>query len=242
MFQSPTSAICAVGIVGQPPARRVTKRGKPFQLVDVVRGADEPAVGHVQAPYPHAVARRAERPCLRRGFHVGLVAPRGLAVETHLDVVEADPRRDRHAVPLVEPAVHDVIAERDERHGGELVVGALGLLHGQHVDVGALQPVGDAVDPGADRVDVPRGEPHGLQATGVDVARAVVNGKAHRLVQPCGRGVVGEHLHVGARRTPLGRPRPATPRTVRAQGRAAAPPRRRAPPTAPPSACRRATP
>jgi hypothetical protein len=34
--------------------------------------------------------------------------------------------------------VDDVIADRDERHRRELVVGALGFLHGQHVDLGAL--------------------------------------------------------------------------------------------------------
>ena len=44
-------------------------------------------------------------------------------------------------------------------------------------------------------------EGHSLgQATGVDVSRAVVNGKAHRLVQRDRRGVVGEHLRVGAAR------------------------------------------
>src|SRR5690606_4418210 len=63
-------------------------------------------------------------------------------------------------VPLVEAAVHDLVAERRERHGRELVVGALGLLHRQNVDVGALQPNGDAVDPGADRIDVPGSQAH----------------------------------------------------------------------------------
>ena len=95
---------------------------------------------------------------LRGRGHLGLAAPGGLAVEADLDVVEADPRGDRHAVPLVEADVGDLVAQRRERHGGELGVGALGLLHGQHVDVGAGQPVDDAVHPGADRVDVPGGQ------------------------------------------------------------------------------------
>ncbi len=165
MFQSPTRAICADGSSAEPFAGGITQRGKPFQLVRVVRRVDGAAVGHIEAPHPHPVARRPERSRLRRGFDLGLVAPRRLALEADLHVVDADPRGDGHPVPLVESAVHHVVAGGEKRHGGELVVGALGLLHGQDVDVGALQPVVDTVDPRADRVDVPRGQPHGLEPT-----------------------------------------------------------------------------
>ena len=54
----------------------------------------------------------------------------------------------------------DLVAERLEPVVGELVVARLGLLQGEHVDVAALQQGLDAVDAGADGVDVPGGDAH----------------------------------------------------------------------------------
>ena len=233
MFQSPTSAICARRIVGQPLVRRIPQRGKPFQLVSVVRRIDGAAVGHVQAPHPHPAAGRAQRPGLRRRFDLRPVTPRRLTLEADLLVVDADPRRDRHTVPLVEPAVHHLVADRGERHGGELVVGALGLLHGQHVDVGALQPVRDPVDAGADRVHVPGGQPHALQPTSVEVADPVLGGETHRLVERDRRRRCRPEpaRRRGSRRGR--RPRPAAPSRAPGHGHGDAGPRPPAPPTGP---------
>src|SRR5438874_893722 len=120
--------------------------------------ADKPTVGHIQAPYPYAVAGRTERPRFRRGFDLRFVAPRGLALETDLHIFDSDPRRDRDTVPLVEPAVHDLVTGRQKWHRRELILAAFGLLHGQDVYVGPLEPVGYPVDAGAARVHVPRGD------------------------------------------------------------------------------------
>ena len=54
----------------------------------------------------------------------------------------------------------DLVAEGLSRSVGELVVLGLGLLDGEHVDVAALQPGLDAVDAGADGVDVPGRDAH----------------------------------------------------------------------------------
>ena len=103
MFQSPTRAIGARRIVLEPACGGIPQRGKPIQLVGVVRILQGAAVGHVQAPHPHAAAGRAQRAGLGgRGSSSGLLLQVGWPVEADLDVVQADPRRDRHAVPLVE--------------------------------------------------------------------------------------------------------------------------------------------
>ena len=100
------------------------------------------------------------------GLLFGLAAPGRLAFEPDLDIVESDPGRDGHAIPLVEPDVGDLVAQGRERHHRELRVGALGFLHGQHVDIGSLQPVDHAVRAGSDRVDVPGGQAHGVRGYG----------------------------------------------------------------------------
>ena len=242
MFQSPTSAICARWIVGQPFVRGIPQRSKPFQLVSVVRRIHGAAVGHVQAPHPHPAAGRAQRPGLRRRFDLRLVTPRRLTLEADLLVIDAHPRRDRHTVPLVEPAVHHLVADRGERHGGELVVGALGLLHRQHVDVGALQPVRDPVDAGADGVHVPGGQPHALQPTSVEVALPVLNAQNPSTRRADRGGIVDQNLHVGTGRAALGAPgqqrRAQRPRHDRGD----ADPRSPAPPRGPPSGHRRVRP
>ena len=57
--------------------------------------------------------------------------------------------------------VGHLVAEVLEPVVGELVLAGLGLLEGEDVDVAADEPVGHAVDPGADGVDVPGGDAHG---------------------------------------------------------------------------------
>jgi len=56
--------------------------------------------------------------------------------------------------------VGNLVAECLEAVVGELLLGGLGLLDGQHVDVSTLEPGLDAVDPGADGVDVPGRDAH----------------------------------------------------------------------------------
>jgi hypothetical protein len=80
-------------------------------------------------------------------------------------VGELLPARDRDTVPLRVPVVGDLVAERGEPLGRELVVLALGLLQGQDVDVAALQPADDAVDPRASGVHVPGSQTHAKNRT-----------------------------------------------------------------------------
>ena len=51
--------------------------------------------------------------------------------------------------------MHHFVAELEERQRRELLIRALGFLHCEHVDLGALQPIEYAVQPGANRVHVP---------------------------------------------------------------------------------------
>ena len=145
-----------VGVVGQPATPGDGERVEPGQLVAEVRVVERTAVGHVERPHAYAVAERPDGAGLGRG---GL-APAGHPVEADPDVIEADPRDDRDAVPLVEPVVGHLVAERLEALERELVSARLGLLDGEHVDVAALEPGGDPVDAGSDGVDVPGGDAH----------------------------------------------------------------------------------
>jgi hypothetical protein len=55
----------------------------------------------------------------------------------------------------------DLVPECRKRGGGELLGLALDLLHGEHVHLGALKPIGHPVDAGPYRVHIPGGEAHG---------------------------------------------------------------------------------
>ncbi|GMA87305.1 hypothetical protein GCM10025868_25550 [Angustibacter aerolatus] len=126
-----------------------------------MRVVEAAAVRHVQAPHPHPAAGGADGPRLR----LDRLTPARLPREADLHVVQPDPRDDRDAVPLREAHVRHLVPQADERHVGELVVTALGLLHGQHVDVGAFEPGGDPVDASTDRVHVPGGDAHAVERT-----------------------------------------------------------------------------
>ena len=76
-------------------------------------------------------------------------------------------------------AVHgQLVARRLEGPSGELVRPALGLLQGQDVDVLPLQEGDDAVDSGADGVDVPCCQAHTGRVPGP--RRAPGSGRAGR--------------------------------------------------------------
>ena len=139
----------------------------------------------------------------------------GLAVEADLDVLEADPAEHRHAVPLVEAGDRDLVAEGLQAHQRQLVLAGLGLLQGQHVDVVALEQRLDAVDPGAQRVDVPGGDPHPVTlvsraATGVQPSHGTHAGpQGPHPVRPLGSrpwrsSASGSPPRPGRTPTPLG--------------------------------------
>src|SRR5581483_5673718 len=137
-------------------ARRVQAAPKtlePLELGEVVLAVDLPAVGHVDARRPHALACRPEK--ARLGDLV-----LGLVGEAGDDVVEADAAEDRHTVPLPLSAVRRLVAEGGERHRREVGVGQLGLLQAQHVGLGVAEPLLDARHALVQRVDVPGRDPH----------------------------------------------------------------------------------
>ena len=80
--------------------------------------------------------------------------------ETDRDVLQADSGHDSHAVPLIESVHRDLVAGGRELQCRELIIAALGLLEQQHVQVVALEQADDAVDTGADGVDVPGRDTH----------------------------------------------------------------------------------
>ena len=145
-----------LGVVGEPAATGRREGLEPAQLVAEVRVVERAAVGHVERPHAYAVAERADGAGLgRRGL-----TPARHAVEADADVVEADARGDGDAVPLAQAVVGHLVAEGLEAVERELVLAGLGLLDREHVDVGAFEPGGDAVDAGPDGVDVPGGDAH----------------------------------------------------------------------------------
>ena len=77
-----------------------------------------------------------------------------------MHIVDADPTGDRNAVPVVDAVVNDVVARLGEGIERKVVVTALGFLQEHHVGRPVGRPRNDLIDPGADRVDVPRGDPH----------------------------------------------------------------------------------
>ena len=78
-----------------------------------------------------------------------------------------------------------------------------------------------------------------LKGVGSYIARAVVEGKAHRLEKRCGGGVVVKHLCVGAVRAVIGTPRQQCGAQGSCVAAAALIRRRPAKPTSPPNGCRR---
>ena len=156
MFQSPRRAICASGSSASQLPAGPGQGVEPAQLVAEVRVVERAAVGHVERPHAYAVAEGPDG----AGLRCRRLAPAGHAVEADLDVVEADARGDGDAVPLAEAVMGHLVAEGLEPLERELVLAGLGLLDREDVDVTALEPGGDAVDAGADGVDVPGGDAH----------------------------------------------------------------------------------
>ena len=68
--------------------------------------------------------------------------------------------REGDAVPLVEPVNLEVVAGLLKELDRKLLWLALDLLHREHVDVFAHEPVDDAGGSGANGVDVPGGNAH----------------------------------------------------------------------------------
>ena len=99
---------------------------------------ERPAVGHVKAPHADAAAPRADRPCL--DFRLGaFFAEGGLALEADGHLPDSHARKNRHAVPLVEPVGGDFVSGGFELGGGELVGAALRLLQQEDVEVPTVE-------------------------------------------------------------------------------------------------------
>ena len=143
-------------VAPQPLIGVISQCRKPIQLVTEVRVFNGAAIGNIEAPQPNTAAGRTQRPGL------GFTPEHRLIVETDRNVVDAHPGGDGHPVPLVVSAVRHFVTGAQERHQWELFVGALGLLHGEHVDIGACHPVDHPLRAGPDRVDVPGGDSHRL--------------------------------------------------------------------------------
>ena len=131
-----------------------------------MRVADLAAVGDVDAVDAHAAARRRDVAGLRELLDLLVLGEPRLAGEARDHVVEADAGNDGHAVPLVEAVVGDPVAELLEARRGELMVAALGLLHGQDVDVVALEQPGHPLETGAGGIDVPDANTHAATVPG----------------------------------------------------------------------------
>src|SRR5690606_28980807 len=142
-----------LGCLAQPP--------QPVQLVDVVRVGEPTPAGHVGAPQSHVVDRDAEGAGLERlvGSLLALQEA-GLDREGGLAIRHREAAREGDAVPLVEAVRDDLVTGLLEGGDGELLRLALDLLHAQHVDVFAHEPVDDSAVSGADGVDVPGGDTH----------------------------------------------------------------------------------
>ena len=177
-------------VLGQPAGSRRPQGLEPLELVLQVRVGQRAAVGHVQAPHPHAAAGGAERPRLGRRVQPLLRRPGRHAREADLDVLDAHPGQDRDPVPLRVADVGDLVPDRVEHHLGELVVPALGLLQRDDVDVAALQPGRHPVGSAADGVHVPGRQAHcdivGLAHRQSRAGASIRPGLAPRRGPPCG--------------------------------------------------------
>lgn len=117
----------------------------------VIQGA---AVGNVQAPHLHSAARRTDG----TGFLDGVLAgfsEDGLVNKGAFDVVEPYSGGDRNAVPLADTEVGHFVTHAFEELPWEVVVLALGFLHGEDVAVTALQPSLHTVGTSAERIYIP---------------------------------------------------------------------------------------
>ena len=109
----------------------------------------------------------------------------------------------------------DVVAGVFELLERELLGLALDLLHRQHVDALAHREVDDPVDPGADGVDVPGGQTHGIKPTATPPTRAV---HRRRRAPQGGRGSSpGSAQSPANARRPRPRVRSGSPRSLERQ-------------------------
>src|SRR4029079_17589028 len=83
-------------------------------------------------------------------------------------------REDGHAVVGLLPEDLALIPQAGEDVEGEAVVRGLDLLETEHVRPLALRPGGDPLDAGADRIDVPGGDPHGWPPSTSSIRAATV--------------------------------------------------------------------
>ena len=169
MFQSPISAICALGSLGEPagaPCRAARPASRACRAVRIVERA---AVGDVQAPDPDAAAGGADGAGLLDGVLAACRSRAGPGSRRSTSS-RPDPGGDGDAVPLVDAEVRHLVAHALEELPRELLVLALGLLDGQDVAVGALQPGLHPVGTGTERVHIPGRNLHSPNLPNLDAA------------------------------------------------------------------------
>ena len=148
----------------------------PRELGLVEHRADRPSVRRVERDHANSAAGRGDHPCLGQRLVIalfrGLGRPQRQAEVGH-HIPDPGAGRDRHAVPLSLAVMLQLVPRLAERRDWRLGVRQLGLLHEQHVRARPLEPPGDLLQAGLERVHVPGGDPHGSWAR-----RAAARGSA----------------------------------------------------------------
>ncbi len=129
---------------------------QPGELVLVVVGVGDAAVGHVNRVHADPAAGGRDRACL-------LVREARSTGNPDFDVIEAHPGQDRHPIPLGLAVVRDLVpasAQGGAQRIHERLVGELGLLKADHVRSPFVEPGQQSGYPLLDRVHVPGRNAH----------------------------------------------------------------------------------
>ena len=148
-----------VGIIAQPGRGLVFQLIKPPQLVRHMLVFEGTPVGDVKAPDTYAVTGRGNGPSLLNGIFATFTE-RWLADEGALNICKPHPGGNRDTIPLAETEMCHLVPVVFEKFPREVLVLALGFLDGQHVGVGAAQPVLYAVGTGTQRIYIPGSNLH----------------------------------------------------------------------------------
>ena len=148
-----------VGVLGEPACGLVLELVEPLQLVRHVLVIQGAAVGNIQAPDADTVAGCGDGAGLLDGVLAALAEGR-LVHEGAFHILQTHAGGNGHAVPLAEAKVGHLVAVVFKELPGEVLVLALGFLDGQHIRVGAAQPLLHTVGTGTQRVHIPGSNLH----------------------------------------------------------------------------------